>query len=833
MGAPNGIRVALATCHDKRNFGSILQAYATQAYLERAGYDVRTIDKRGLGKAIEPGRMDYYRRHVLDLQMYREKAPFVGHRVRQKVDREFGSEMGQRRRAFDAFAADAFRLTRKCYTFDELRDMSREYDAVVVGSDQLWLPVNIGGGYFTLEWTDPTVRRVSYATSVGLSHLDDFYVGRMRDFLAGYHAVSVREESAADLVEEATGARPAVTCDPTMLLTADEWRAVSDDGYAGVPDEPYLLCYFMGDNPWQRACAVRYARAHGLKVVAVAHNDAYISSDDGYADAYPWDAGPGQWLALFEHAGFVCTDSFHGSVFSNLFQAPFVSFRRHAAKSGQSTNSRIDTLLGALGLEGRICEDEEAFDAIAEEPIDFSQSEERLEAYRAESAKWLDDALAFEGCSRPRSSTPTRPPRAPASSHTRSQAHGHVRRPGGHVQHGVHREVVHAGRKGRGEAGGPRPAGAHPCVSIDEENTPARKGKVEMDQELPLISVVVPVYNVEAYVRECVESIVAQTYPNLEIVLVDDGATDSSGAICDELSAAHENVTCLHKENGGLSDARNYGLARSRGEWISFVDSDDWVSPAFISALYVTAVTYSCSVAAVPGGHDFLDGEDCSLVDRVCLVTSEVPRGVQEDSPVRPRPVANAPLGAQEVLRRMLYQEITTGAQWRLYRREVLGEDPFPKGLYYEDLASTYKFVHRAGRVALVDCRELYAYRKRRDSIIRQSYRHVKGYSAVTVAEQLYRDISEWYPDLAKAAASRCFSVCRMVFGQVPTGSSASKQDAQDRKALWEVLCRHRGVVVHDPGARPRERLAACIACVGEGPFTAFCHLARRVGKMQ
>ena len=394
---PNGIRVALATCHDKRNFGSMLQAYATQAYLERAGYDVRTIDKRGLGKAIEPGRMDYYRRHALDLQMYEEKAPFVGHRVRQKVNGEFGCEMGRRRRAFDAFAADAFRLTRKCYTFDELRGMSREYDAVVVGSDQLWLPVNIGGGYFTLEWADPSVRKVSYATSVGLSHLDEYYLGRMRDFLAGYHAVSVREESAADLVEQATGARTTVTCDPTMLLTADEWRGVADEGYAGIPDEPYLLCYFMGDNPWQRECAVRYARARGLKVVAIAHNDVYIASDDGYADVYPWDAGPAQWLALFEHASFVCTDSFHGSVFSNLFQVPFVSFHRHAAKSGQSTNSRIDTLLGVLGLSKRICEDEAVFDAIAAEFSDFSDSKARLEAYRSESAAWLEGTLAMKG----------------------------------------------------------------------------------------------------------------------------------------------------------------------------------------------------------------------------------------------------------------------------------------------------------------------------------------------------------------------------------------------------------------------------------------------------
>jgi ferredoxin len=392
----NGIRVALATCHDKYNFGSMLQAYATQVYLEDRGFDVRTIDKTGLGKAIEPGRMEYYRRHAFDVQMYREKTPFVGHRLRQKMVAEFGHEMAKRKRAFDHFTRDHFRLTRKCYSFEELRNMSREYDAVIVGSDQLWLPVNIGGGYFTLGWVDPSVRKISYATSIGLSHLDSFYLEKMHNFLDDYYAVSVRENSAAQLVKNATGKYPQVTCDPTMLLTREQWREVANESYFKVPKEPYLLCYFMGDNPWQRECAVRYARQHGLKVVAIVHNDVYIASDDNYADVYPWDAGPAQWLALFEHASFVCTDSFHGSVFSNLFQVPFVSFRRHAAKSGQSTNSRIDTLLGVLGLSKRICEAETVFDAIAAEPVDFSGSEARLEAYRSESAAWLEGALAMK-----------------------------------------------------------------------------------------------------------------------------------------------------------------------------------------------------------------------------------------------------------------------------------------------------------------------------------------------------------------------------------------------------------------------------------------------------
>lgn len=93
----------------------------------------------------------------------------------------------------------------------------------------------------------------------------------------------------------------------------------------------------------------------------------------------------------------------------------------------------------------------------------------------------------------------------------------------------------------------------------------------------PLISVIVPVYNVQKYVRKSVESILQQTYKNLEIILVDDGSTDESGKICDMLARSDNRVTVIHKKNGGLSDARNAGLDRATGELIGFVDSDDYI----------------------------------------------------------------------------------------------------------------------------------------------------------------------------------------------------------------------------------------------------------------
>lgn len=338
-----------------------------------------------------------------------------------------------------------------------------------------------------------------------------------------------------------------------------------------------------------------------------------------------------------------------------------------------------------------------------------------------------------------------------------------------------------------------------------------------MEKVKPLISVIVPVYNVSEYLEECVRSIVAQTYSNLEIVLVDDGSTDDSGKLADVLAKSDERIVVLHKANGGLSDARNYGLSYSHGAWISFIDSDDYVSPVFIEALYKAVESCNCKIAAVTGGHPFKDGESCSLIDGIEAVCS--PRVLAEE----------------DVQRAMLYQSIFTGAQWRLYSKETLGDNPFPVGLYYEDLASTYKFIHAAGSIAILDCRDLYAYRMRDTSIIRQSYRHIKGLSALAVSNQISNDIPLWYPKLREAVSSRCFSVCRMVYGQVPSKGSKRSTDETKRDAdkLWKVIKKNRNVVLGDPKARKRERLAALIAYFGRQPFTCFCAVCRRFGKMQ
>lgn len=330
----------------------------------------------------------------------------------------------------------------------------------------------------------------------------------------------------------------------------------------------------------------------------------------------------------------------------------------------------------------------------------------------------------------------------------------------------------------------------------------------------PLVSVVVPAYNVKQYLGRCVSSILEQTYTNIEIVLVDDGSTDGTSELCDRVAVTDSRVHVIHKANGGQAEARNVALSHCRGTWIASVDSDDFVSPVFIEALVCAAMETNSPIAAVPAGFPFQSVSQCHLD----ATMADVPQ--------------TRVVSSETMQTMLLYQQVDTGSQWHLFRRDIVGNNPYPSGLVYEDLATTYQFVHRANQVAFIDDRNLYAYRTRADSTMRRRYSHLKGKSAIAVQSQLRKDIDKWYPQLSDAVASRCFSLCRMVFAQTPTHSSHTVV-MKDRQDLWKIISENSRTVLHDPNARKRERLAAAIALIGEKPFTLFCQACRRLNLMR
>ncbi len=240
----------------------------------------------------------------------------------------------------------------------------------------------------------------------------------------------------------------------------------------------------------------------------------------------------------------------------------------------------------------------------------------------------------------------------------------------------------------------------------------------------PLISVVIPVYKVEKYIRECVDSVLSQTYTNLDIILVDDGSPDECPRICEDYAVKDKRVRVIHKVNGGLSSARNAGIDAARGEYITFIDSDDYVSRVYVEQLY-----YALNES----------GADMS-----CILLSQNEKDITNGFIAEYKTYT-----AESALRKIMMSGLW-GAYCKLCRTKIFDEIGirFPEGMVYEDIAVMFSIIGSMQTIAFSD-RVNYYYRGTPDSITRslslfpEKYTHF--YKAYSMAEEYFR---KNYPQL-------------------------------------------------------------------------------------
>lgn len=209
------------------------------------------------------------------------------------------------------------------------------------------------------------------------------------------------------------------------------------------------------------------------------------------------------------------------------------------------------------------------------------------------------------------------------------------------------------------------------------------------------ISVIVPVYNVEEYICQCVDSILEQTYTALEVILVDDGSTDKCPTICDAYAGKDTRVKVIHKVNGGLADARNAGIDVATGEFIAFVDSDDYIEPDMYEVLAENIEMYHADIAIAKWHYDDCDAKTLQEDEKICFDREQ---------------------GLDFLIKGNGTYTITMSVWDRLYRRELIDGIYFPKGKCYEDIVWSTKVFWRAKKSVYVD-KALYVYRKRQGSI--------------------------------------------------------------------------------------------------------------------
>lgn len=387
-------KVGLAVVTYKDNFGSALQTYATQSVLNDLGYETGIFDINGVHKDINKKKIKYYLSRVFqkDERKYLLDNLLSSGRKKTKASNDkYAENMRMRHQMYQDFNKKWLEFLPKVNGWNALSLQSSECDHVIVGSDQLWRPSNIAGSYFTLEFVPDYVDKIAFSTSFGVSELPSSLHKHATKYLKRINSISVREDTGKKIVKNLTGRDIPVVCDPTMLLDANQWRTIQEEKPFAKGN--YILVYFMGDNLQHREFVKKLKAKTGYKIVGLMHGATYVASDEGFADEEPYNVGPSEFINLIRNAKYMCTDSFHGTVFSILNGTPFFSFRRYEDSSEFSTNDRLHTLLKWTGLSECMLYGNEDVEKSMELKVDWDSVWKKVADRRAESMEYLIKAL--------------------------------------------------------------------------------------------------------------------------------------------------------------------------------------------------------------------------------------------------------------------------------------------------------------------------------------------------------------------------------------------------------------------------------------------------------
>jgi len=304
-----------------------------------------------------------------------------------------------------------------------------------------------------------------------------------------------------------------------------------------------------------------------------------------------------------------------------------------------------------------------------------------------------------------------------------------------------------------------------------------------------MVSIIIPVYNVQDYLARCVDSVLTQTYTDLEIILVDDGSIDISGDICDEYALHDARVRVIHKENGGLSDARNAGLDVARGNYVAFIDADDYVHPSFVELLLKT-INETGAQIAVSTWQELKDGDK--------------PRKVKTK---RPRCTI---LTQEEAISSVFYQKkLNHSACSRIFETQLFNNLRFPEGMLYEDLAIIYPLLCKVEKVALINT-PMYYYMHRQGSIITTvSLRRTHVLDHIErIEEQVTDEAPQYLPAVRSRHLSACFNMLRLMPVDEPKWQATKER-------CWDYIKNMRFLCIKDSKVRLKNKIACLLSYFG------------------
>lgn len=385
------MKIGVITFHSVVNYGSALQAFAMQEGIAKCGVETELIDYRPemkQTKFIE--RVFNNRRRLLSVNKWKR---FITSKINSRKLYYINDDRSSRRAAkFTEFQNNNFRLSETVKSNEELRLLESQYDACVCGSDQVWNPTYIGHdtSYF-LDFVSDDKKRIAYAPSIAVlsypTEYEEDYASQMKRFIK----ISVREAESLNLVRQLTGIEAKIVVDPTLLLEREDWEKIEIAPSDAYIDEPYIFCYFLGANNEYCEYVNRLKALTGLKVLVVTCTELKLFKDFG--DIVCDDIGPSEFIYLIHHADYICTDSFHGTVFSIINERPFFTFKRYQDRSKTSENSRVYTLLDMIEHKERLIENVDDINRLYKQKLDYINIKRNIRMKRIESVDFLNEEI--------------------------------------------------------------------------------------------------------------------------------------------------------------------------------------------------------------------------------------------------------------------------------------------------------------------------------------------------------------------------------------------------------------------------------------------------------
>lgn len=371
---------------DTINFGNQLQAYALNYFL-RNHLGIENVESIALG-AKQMGQHTKvcsvaFAWKVLNTLWMKITAKFQAHREQKAIG------LRNRLQKFRDFQEKNIPVCNRQFYRDEIRDT--DYDAIIVGSDVVWsqYPLWISRTKFLDFDAKRPFRRIAYAASFGRDYIPEENVRFLCKYLARFDAISVRERSSVAMLNRIGIQNVSYCLDPTLLLTEREWERLEEKPDE-VGAEKYIFTYLLGRSARQRKEITAFAEKAGLKIVTIPHANGYfVEADEAYGDIRLHDSSIGNWLWLIHHAEYVITDSFHGTVFSTIYQNRFVVLAREGTVD---INNRMQDYLREVEQSDKVLPEGRLSD-IENLVWDYVQIGAAIEVRRQSSIGFLKDAL--------------------------------------------------------------------------------------------------------------------------------------------------------------------------------------------------------------------------------------------------------------------------------------------------------------------------------------------------------------------------------------------------------------------------------------------------------